>query len=218
MANTALSFQVPGYWVVDLKIWHNFLQQHSYVEIPFGGSKPSLKLFRLMTANMSYLAFIANLTPDCKLIAIRSRQHTNEDINFINTKIKRIFREGIIQPSQSTWRVQVLVTSSENHKNRMVIDYSQTINKFILLDAYPLLQIDMIRDIAKCGVYSTLDIWSAYQEVTIKPSDKVYTAFKAEGWLYEFWRIPFDVMNGMASFQRIMDEIILKEKLKSTIA
>lgn len=131
-----------------------------------------------------------------------------------------MFREGIIEASHCTWRVQVLLMSSEKHKNKMVIDYSQTINKFILLDAYPLLQTDLIRDILlnMVCVYSTLDIWNAYQQVTIKSSDKVYTTFKAEGWLYEIWKIPFDVMNGMASFQRMMDEIILKEKLKSTIA
>lgn len=67
--------------------------------------------------------------------------------------------EVIIKPSYSPWRAHVLLTSSENHKKRIVIDYSQTINKFILLDTYLLPCIDdRIGDIAKYGVYSILDL------------------------------------------------------------
>lgn len=45
------------------------------------------------------------------------------------------------------------------------MDYSQTINRFNLLDVYslPILN-DMIEKIAKNGVYSTLDLKSAYHE------------------------------------------------------
>ena len=36
----------------------------------------------------------------------------------------------------------MLVARDERHKSRMVVDYSQTVNRFILLDAYPLPNID----------------------------------------------------------------------------
>ncbi len=55
-----------------------------------------------------------------------------------------MLREGIIRPSNSPWRAQVLVTGGENRKKRMVIDYSQTINRFTELDAYPLPRIAAI--------------------------------------------------------------------------
>lgn len=71
----------------------------------------------------------------------------------------------------------------------MVIDYSQFINKFTLLNAYPSPRIeDMIRDIAKYGVYSTLDLRSAYHQVAIKPNDKAYTTLEAGSQLYQFCR------------------------------
>lgn len=78
----------------------------------------------------------------------------------------------------------------------------------------------MIRQIGKYGVYSTLDLRSGYYQVAIKPSDKTYTVFEASGGgrLYQFCRIPFGVTNGVFSFQRIIAEIILKVKLKSTFA
>jgi len=52
--------------------------------------------------------------------------------------------------------------------------------------------------------------------VPIKPVDRPYTAFEANGHLYQFKRIPFGVTNGVASFQRIMDKIISDEKLEGT--
>ena len=43
-----------------------------------------------------------------------------------------------------------------------------------------------------------------------------YTGFEANGRLYQFRRIPFGVTNGVAVFQRLMDNIIKEEKLKDT--
>ena len=57
-----------------------------------------------------------------------------------------------MEASLSPWRAQVVVTKDENHKKRLAIDYSQTINRFTLLDAVPLPRIsDMVN---KGGHYS----------------------------------------------------------------
>jgi len=52
--------------------------------------------------------------------------------------MKNYLRNGVIEPSTSLWRAQVFVTTGENHHKRMCIDYSKTINKYTLLDGYPL--------------------------------------------------------------------------------
>ena len=81
--------------------------------------------------------------------------------------------EGIIEPSNSPWRAQVVVTKDESHKKRLAIDYSQTINRFILLDAIPLLRInDLLNDIAQYRVFSTIDLRSVYHQVPLKEEDK----------------------------------------------
>ena len=56
----------------------------------------------------------------------------------------------------------------------MEIDSSQTINRFAYLDAYPLPRIDdQINEIAKCEIYSTLDLKSAYYQIRLAKSDRV---------------------------------------------
>ena len=101
----------------------------------------------------------------------------------------------------------------------MVVDYSQTVNKFTCLDAYPFPRIDdLISNISHFTVFSTLDLQSAYHQIPIRPEDKVFTAFEACGRLYQFTRIPFGVTNGVAAFQRTIDSIIENEKLAGTFA
>ncbi|XP_064090685.1 LOW QUALITY PROTEIN: uncharacterized protein LOC135204401 [Macrobrachium nipponense] len=127
--------------------------------------------------------------------------------------------EGIRRPSNSPWRAQVLVTSGENQKRRMVIDYSHTINRFTELDAYPLPNIDeMVNNIARYKVFSTLDLKSAYHQVAIREEERPYTAFEAGGKLYEFSRIPFGVEKWSQLFQRVLDEILKKEKVSGSFA
>ena len=68
---------------------------------------------------------------------------------------------------------------------KSLVDYSLTINRFTLLDAYPLPWIeDMVNEIASYRVFSNLDLTSDYHQVAIKPEERKYTAFEAVGSLY----------------------------------
>ena len=72
------------------------------------------------------------------------------------------------------------MTKDENHNRRLTIDYSQTINRFTLLDAFPLPRIsDMVNKIAQYRAFSTNDLCSAYHQVPLKDEDMPYTAFEA---------------------------------------
>ena len=99
----------------------------------------------------------------------------------------------------------------------MATDYSQTINKFTMLDAYPLPRIeDIIARVSANAVFGTIDLQSAYHQVPILQSEKQYTAFEACGKLLPFLRVPFGVTNGVACFQRVIDQIIEDEGLTGT--
>ena len=195
--------------------------QHQSISFHHGGPEPPLVVCGLSTLKVEYPDLFTNLTADIHPIAAKSRRYSYEDRKFIDSEVQRLLNEGVIEPSNSPWRAQVVVARNENHKKRprMVIDYSQTINRFTLLDAYPLPRIDATIDaIAQYRVFSTIDLRSAYHQVSIKESDEPYTAFQAGNALYQFTRIPFGVTNGVTCFQRIMANIIAEEKLHGTIA
>ena len=99
------------------------------------------------------------LSDNIKPVSTKSRRYTQSEKKFIKEETTGLLKEGIIEPSVSPWRAQVSVTSNENHKRRMVIDYSDTINMFTELDAYPMPNIiKMINDISKYKYFTTLDL------------------------------------------------------------
>ena len=87
------------------------------------------------------------------------------------------------------------------------------------MDAYPLPKIDEMTDqIAQYRVFSTIDLKSVYHQVPLCKKDKKFTAFEANGCLYQFRRMPFGVTNGVATFQQIMNDFIASEGLLDTFA
>ena len=170
-------------------------------------------------ANIPPMRLFKNLDPGAKPIATKSKRFNLEDQKFIRSEIKKLLDENIIEPSTSPWRAQVLIADDGRHKKRMVIDYSRTINKFTLLDAFPLPRIDdQVNLIANGKLFSTLDLKSAYYQIPICKADHEYTAFEADGQLFQYTRLPFGVTNGVSMFQRVIQNIIQKHNLKDTYA
>ena len=74
----------------------------------------------------------------------------------------------------------------------------------------------MINNLAHYKVFSTFDLRKAYHQVQFLKYDRKYTGFESNDRLYQFRWIRFGVTNGVAVFQRLMDNIIKEEKLKDT--
>lgn len=209
----------------DMILGLDFQKQHKSLTIEFGGPKPELTVTNttshcaLSAALVDEPSLFGNISPTCKPIATKSRRFSKDDQSFIEVEIARLLSEGIIEPSSSPWRAQIVVAkdSLQRRRKRMCVDYSQTINQYTELDAYPLPRIDdMVNDLANYSVFSTFDLKSAYHQIPIKEADSKYTAFEANGRLYQFRRIPFGVTNGVAVFQREMNKLVEEENLEGT--
>ena len=201
----------------------DFLQRHKLVTFKFNSSGGHLtvdnreNLCSLGEAKVECPSLFANLLPGCKPIATKSRRYNSAHRKFITEETDRWLAEGICRPSQSPWRAQVLVVTTPEGKQRLCIDYSQTINLYTELDAYPIPRIDdMINNLAKYSMFTTFDLRSAYHQIPICETDKKYTAFEAGGRLLEFNRIPYGVTNGGPVFQRKMDDVVHEDKLTDT--
>ena len=166
----------------DVIIRKDSLSHHESLRIDFGGDRHALSICGLTALSVTPPRLSENLTPDCKPYAAKSRRYSKHDQKFNESEVQRLLQEDIIEPSNSLWRARVLVTSNECHKKRMVADYSQTVNLYEQLDAYPLPRIDdQISEIAQNKVFSTIDLKDAYHQFKLHNEDKVYTAFEAAG-------------------------------------
>ena len=203
----------------DIILGLSFQKLHKSVTFSFNGPEPPLEVCGLAALKVDPPDLFSNLTPNCKPIATKSRKYNVPDKQFIKSETQRLLSEGVIEPSKSPWHAQVVVAKDDYHKKRLVIDYSETINKYTQLDAYPLPNIDeFVNDIAKFKVFSSIDLKSAYHQIPLKHNDKAYTAFEADGGLYQFCRMPFGITNGVSSFQRVMNQFINSEGLLGTFA
>jgi len=203
----------------DIIIGHDILKNHASVKVVFGGGKSELTVCSVAASTVEPVSLFSNLKPECKPITIKYHRHSSDDLKFIENEVSKLLKDDVIEPSMSPWRAQALVVTAENHRKRMVIDYSKTINRFTLLDAYPLPRIDdIVNKVANYEFFSTIDLKSAYHQVKIRNEEKHYTAFEACGQLYQFKRIPFGVTNGVAAFQRVIDQVIRTEQLQDTYA
>ena len=61
----------------------------------------------------------ANLTENCHLIVSNSRHYSRDDLKFIDGEVERLLKEGVIEPSNSPWRAQAVVTKDDSHKKRL---------------------------------------------------------------------------------------------------
>ena len=151
--------------VSELVLGTDLMKQHSSVQLKFGGERPPLIISSLSPIRVTVPTLFKHLTSDCRPIAVKSRRYSFADQEFINKEITRLLDDDIIEPCNSPWRAQLLVHRSENHKDRLVVDYSRTINQFTELDAYPAAVVaDLVQEMAKFQISTELDLKSAYHQ------------------------------------------------------
>ena len=210
---------------IDVIIGKDILKRHNKVTMQFNGPEEELfigaipegECFPCMKVDPPPL--FENLSENIKPVATKSRRHTPGDLEFMKREVSKLYRSGVIRPSVSPWRAQPLVANDENHKKRMVIDYSETINLYTELDAYPMPDLTkVVQELSKYKYFSTFDLKSAYHQVPIRDEDTKFTAFEVDGELWEFVRVPFGVTNGVSSFQRTIDKVVRAENLTDTFS
>ena len=93
----------------DLILGLDFQRQHQSISFHHGGPEPPLVVCGLSTLKVEYPDLFTNLTADIHPIAAKSRRYSYEDRKFIDSEVQRLLNKGVIEPSNSPWRAQVVV-------------------------------------------------------------------------------------------------------------
>ena len=209
---------------VDILLGRDFLERHERVIFHMGGKSADLIVSNKDCCAVSIAevettpSLFANLKPDCKPIATKSRRFSEDGKQFISAKVAEWKKAGTVRPSHSPWRAQCVIVRNNGQIERLAIDYSQTINLYTEKDGFPIPLIEeIVNELAVYKFYASYDLKRAYHQIPISEADKPFTAFEAGGELLEFNVIPFGVTNGGPVFQRLMTGIIEKERLQNTV-
>lgn len=125
------------------------------------------------------------------------------------SKIIRVYlRDDIIRPSNSPWRSPIVMVKKKDGSYRLCVDYRR-LNDVTVKDAYPMPRTDEFFDALEgATIFSKLYAKSGYHQIDMYPTDIGKTAFGCREGLYEFLKMPFGLVNGLATFKRIMNNIL----------
>ena len=117
--------------------------------------------------------------------------------------------QGIIEPCQSEWALNIVLVKKKDGCIRFCVD-CRKLNDLTRKDAYPLPRIETCLDtLAGAAWYSTFDLRSGFHQVTVRPSDANKTTFICHRGTFRFPRMPFGLCNAPATFQRLMDTVLM---------
>ena len=121
--------------------------------------------------------------------------------------------KGIIRPSTSNWSSNVLLVKKKDGSWRMCIDYRDLNKKTKNVDPYYMPRIDDTLDqLGSAKFFCTLDLIAGYHQVELTEESKPKTAFTTPRMNPSQWEyncMPFGVQGGPATFQRLMDKLLL---------
>ena len=126
--------------------------------------------------------------------------------------IENMLRAKQIRPSISPWSSPMLLARKKDNTYRFVVDYRK-LNAVSTKDAYPIPTIEeTLQRIRGHHFFTKLDLASGYFQIPIREEDKAKTAFTTGRALYEFNVLPQGLKNASASFQRIMNTLLVTKR------
>ena len=130
-----------------------------------------------------------------------------EKRKIIEAQLDKWFEQGVIEPSRSPWSAPVVI-AYRHGKPRFCIDYRK-LNAVTIPDEFPIpRQSEILQSLSGAQVLSSLDALSGFTQLELDHDDIEKTAFRTHRGLFQFKRMPFGLRNGLAIFQRVMQNIL----------
>ncbi len=123
--------------------------------------------------------------------------------------LQKLVKQDVIEPvDASEWVSPIVVTRKKDGGIRLCVDLREP-NKAVVVDSFPLPHMkEMFANLCGATVFSTLDLQSAYHQVTLHEDSRNLTAFITHDGLFSFKRVPYGLASAPSCFQRMMSEIL----------
>lgn len=127
----------------------------------------------------------------------------------VKRQIKELKDNGIIVQSFCPWALPVMPVKKKDGEIRMCVDYRK-LNEFTKKDTHPFPKIqEQFNKLSKALWFAIFDANKGFYGLKVLLQNREKTAFVTEDGLYEFTRMQFGIPNAPASFQRLMNTVLI---------
>ncbi len=135
------------------------------------------------------------------------------EYEWIEKQIQIMLQNRVIEESNSPYAFNVIVIEKKDGAgegiDRLCINYA-LLNKYTIPDRYPLPNINKIlSSFWRSKWFTIIDLASAYQQIQLKKKNRSKTAFLTRNGQYQFKVMPFGLNNALATFQRLMNKVLI---------
>jgi hypothetical protein len=118
-----------------------------------------------------------------------------------------LLEKGVVRPSKSPYASLAFLLPKRRGGFRMVVDYRK-VNTKVVFDSYPMPMIEQaFEQFGGAGVFSVLDLNSAYYQIPLSGRCRRVTAFCTPFGLFEFNMLPMGISVGCQGLSRVIDEL-----------
>lgn len=140
---------------------------------------------------------------------------TMTDKREIEEQVSKLLEKNLIEESYSPFAAPVTLAykRDEGTKSRLCIDF-RDLNEIVIPESQPFPLIEDIMEKARnCRYFTKLDINSAFWSIPLRITDRQKTAFVTQEGHFQWTCLPFGLKTAPAIFQRILSNIIRKNRL-----
>src|SRR6266516_3741743 len=148
-------------------------------------------------------------TGDNKPVRQALRRKPLQYLKEIDRQLDELTNQKVVEPASSPWASNIVVVAKKDGSLRMCVDY-RGLNNVTRKDSYPLPRIaDCLDELSNATYFSAFDLRSGYFQIAMDEEDKDKTTFLTRRGTFRFLSMPFGLCNAPATFQRLMDEVLL---------